>query len=164
MSQLQLETSFTHRYMRFYRRRDPEDIIIPVYLAAVWPGASVGQLGDIRYVYYLDNNTFVKAPGVYAETSGGTVTCQPGQGILTVDTQYEGLIYLTLSYDSTLGQTIETVQGNYYFVIPKNTAFIATSDGIIVATLSDAQTGSAISSYAQSVLFRSMYRLDLETQ
>lgn len=150
--------------MRFYRRRYPEDIIIPVYLAGVWPGAKVGQLGDIKYVYYLDGTTYVQATGVYAESSGGTITAQAGQSILTINPEYEEFYYITLSYNSSIAQTIETVQGRYYFVIPSDQAYVALEDGTIVGYLYDAQPGSAIDSVGSIGLRKTLYGLNVQLE
>lgn len=150
--------------MRYYSKRRPQNIIIPIYPAAVFAGDQIQKLGDIKYVYYIANNLYTQATGVYAESSEGTITAQPGQGILTISMENESLYTLTFNYNSAIAQTIEVVQGNYYFVIPNSSAFVALEDGTIVATLFDSAPTSSIAATAASVLFRSMYGLNLQLE
>ena len=150
--------------MRYYNKRRPQNIIIPVYPAAVFAGDQLQKLGDIKYIYYPSSNTYAQATGVYAESSGGTITCQSGESILTISTEYDNTYAFSISYNSSIGQTIETVQGRYYFVIPGSTAFVALEDGTIVGTLYDAQPGAGLDSAATIALFKSMYGLNVQLE
>lgn len=150
--------------MRYYSKRRPQNIIIPIYPAAVFAGDQVTKLGDIKYVYYQTANSYVQVPGVYAESSGGTISCQAGQAILTITTDNSSVYVLTLSYDASIGQTIETTQGNYYFVIPDFRAFVALEDGTIIATLYDSRSDETIAPAATSVLYKSMYGINVQTE
>lgn len=151
--------------MRYYNKRRPQNIIIPIYPAAVFAGDQVQKLGDIKYIYYLDNNnTYAQATGVYAESSGGSITAQAGQAIFTFSPQSNNLYILTLSYNSTISQTIETVQGNYYFVVPAASVFVALEDGTIVATVADYTVSSEISVYGQALLLGTMYGINFQLE
>lgn len=150
--------------MRYYSKRRPQNIIIPIYPAAVFAGDQIQKLGDIKYIYYPDNNTYAQATGVYAESSGGTISCEAGQSILTISTDNEVGYFFSLSYVDSIGQTIEAQQGDYYFVIPGNVVFVALEDGTVVSTIRDAQNTSGVSPYAYAVFLRSMYGLNLQIE
>lgn len=150
--------------MRYYSKRRPQNIIIPIYPAAVFAGDQLQKLGDIKYIYYLDGTTYTQATGVYAESSGGTITAQAGQSILTIYTEYEDFYYFSISYNSSIAQTIEAVQGRYYFVIPDSRAFVGLEDGTLVATLYDVQEGPDISTAGQVALLKSIYGLNVQLE
>lgn len=150
--------------MRYYSKRRPQNIIIPIYPAAVFAGDQLQKLGDIKYIYYLDGTTYTQATGVYAESSGGTITCQAGQSILTINPANESFYYITISYDSTIAQTIETVQGRYYFVIPSNRAYVALEDGTIVASLRDVNSGATTDPIGSIGLDKAMYGLNVQLE
>ena len=148
--------------MRYYSKRNP--IILPIFPGCVFPGDVVGQIGTISHIYGIDSNgKYEKLIGVYSESGGDTITSVGGQSILDIDpvtsTNY---IIITMNFHSSIGQSVTTVAGHYYYIVNDNRAFIISEEDTILGFITDTSTAQGYDTGNLLIYPKSSYSINLQ--